>query len=108
MIVGFIQEDSKYIDVEAQKASLDRYAKMHRIRNMRLISLKQGEDICAQSLDACDTLVISNISLLGNTFENILDKIECLAEQKIYIYSVKEDLLMNLCNQTSVVECVHA
>lgn len=101
MIMGFVQDNSRYFDVATQNEYLSGYAKE---RNLKIFPEK--DSILSQRIRSGDTVVISNISLLGSTLENIIRSIKQLAEHRIYIYSVKEDICIDTFNQQSLTKCM--
>ncbi len=105
MIVGFVQDDSKYFDVEAQREALVSYADERKIKDLKVVNVVNTQDILSQRIKSGDTIVIPNISLLGNTLEQIVSSIKQLSECRVYIYSIKENLAIDTYNQQTLANC---
>lgn len=108
MIVGFVQDDSKYFDVEAQREALVSYADERKIKDLKVINVANTQDILSQRVKSGDTIVIPNISLLGNTLEQVVSAIKRLSECRVYIYSIKENLAIDTYNQQTLANCFDA
>ena len=80
MIIGFVQDNSKYFDADTQRESLMGYANERKIKDLKVINIANTQDILSQHIKSGDTIVIPNISLLGNTLEHIVSAIKQLSE----------------------------
>ncbi len=108
MITGFVQDNSKYFDIDAQRKALASYADERKLKDIKVINIANTQDILSQHLKSGDTVVIPNISLLGNTLERIVSSIKQLAEYRVYIYSIKENLAIDTYNQQTLANCFDA
>lgn len=108
MIIGFIQENSMYFDADTQRESLMGYANERKIKDLKVINIANTQDILSRHIKSGDTVVIPNVSLLGNTLEQIVSSIKQLSEYRVYIYSIKENLAIDTYNQQTLANCFDA
>ncbi|MBR4106526.1 MAG: hypothetical protein IKK52_04415 [Alphaproteobacteria bacterium] len=108
MVIGYVQDCSKYFDIETQNEYLANYAKERQLKDFKIINIAENENILSQRMKPGDTVVIPNISLLGNTLEHIISSVKHIAERRVYIYSIKENLAIDTYNHLTLADCMDA
>ncbi len=95
MIMGYIHTNERYFSVEEQKNAICEYAETYKLGQIKLYEIPETEAILLSPLKMGDTIVISDISVLGARFEDIVVIFRALAERKVHIYSIKENLTID-------------
>ena len=92
MTIGYVYEKQRFCTPEEQERMIRACAKRYRLGELKIKKVSAEESIKAQNIKKSETIVIANVSLLGERFEEIVKAIKELSGQKIRIFSAKEDL----------------
>lgn len=95
MIIGYITETNIYTSFAEQKEMISRYAEKYSLGNVRFVKIPKEKSILSYSMKENDTFIISDVSLLGARFEDIMHAVKLLSEHKVKIFSIKENLVID-------------
>ncbi len=100
MITGYITESNIYTSLAEQKEMILRYATKLGISDIKFEKIPTDKNILSCPVKKND-IMISDVSILGSRFEDIMLALKIFSERKLKIYSVKEKLEIDTVSQSS-------
>ncbi len=95
MIIGYISESNFYISLLEQKKIISDYASKLKLGDVEFVKIPKSKNIFSYPMKKNDTFIISDVSMLGAKFEEIMLALKNFSEKKIKIYSAKEKILID-------------
>ena len=95
MIWGYTYEGHEFLSVEKQKELISGFAQKYQFKLLRFREVKETNDILFSGFQDEDTVIVSDISLLGLNFEGVISTLKSLSNRKLRICSVTEDLMFD-------------
>src|SRR5574344_1607442 len=92
MFIGYFDETKRNITVEDQKSIVDSYINEHKINLDIVLSSSDFDSIFENINTPKHTIIVSNITCLGNKLERINANFKKLLPLKLELISVKENL----------------
>ena len=91
MIIGYIKNTGDKFDYQKQYDNISQFAKDNHISFSNIFASLSLEDLKQVIPTNCKEIVISNISILGNTLPMVRDNLRYFWERKINLHSVAEN-----------------
>ena len=92
MIIGCISESNIYKSLAEQKEMISCYAQNLGLSDVKFVKIPSSKNILSCSMAENDVVIISDVSMLGSKFEDIMSVLKVFSERKVKIYSAKEKL----------------
>lgn len=95
MILGYTYAGQMFSSEQEQKKMICNYAQKYQFGNVKIRSIPLNKNILSYRHAEGDTVIISDISVFGNKFEEIINGLKFLSSKKVRIFSIKEDLILD-------------
>ena len=95
MIWGYLHENHKFHSVETQKKLISEFAQKYQFKLLRFRLVKDIKNIFYSDLQDEDTVIVSDVSLFGSRFEEIISAFKILSNKRIRICCASEDLMFD-------------
>ena len=92
MISEYITETNIYAPLAEQKEMILRYVGKNELGDVKFVKIPENRDVLSYSMKQDEAFIISDVSLLGAKFEDIMLTLKVLSSRKVKFYSVKEKL----------------
>ena len=106
MIIGYISESNLYTSLAEQKEAISRYAKNLGFSDVKFLKIPKNKTILSSPMAHGDTIIISDVSILGPKFEDIMLALKLFSQRKVNVYSVKEGLAFDTTLQGSISDSI--
>ena len=92
MIIGAISETNSFISLSEQKKLVSDYALKSKLKKIEFVKVPKNKKILSCPMKKGDSIVVSDVSMLGSKFEEIMLSLKFFSEHKIKVYCAKEKI----------------